>query len=115
MLRALAISALCLAGGCTASVATLLAPVQVETPERAIRVQMGWPVSFVFQDMSHYDPPSWPNTYSVLAPQEHPTSVHLGWFAFSVLFFAASLGALVVLLRQLACIWRASAASSSLK
>ena len=100
MLRAVALALVCFIGGCTASIATLFIPVQVETPKHAKRVPMGWPVPYVFQDMSGYDPPSWPNKYRVLAPQEHPSSIHLGWFAFSVLLFSGVFAVAGIVLRR---------------
>ena len=92
MKRSILLSVVLLISGCTASLATLFLPVEVATPEAAKRVPMGLPVAFVWQDVTRYDPPTWPNTYRFYAPQEHHTSVHLLWFPFSVAFFTALLG-----------------------
>ncbi len=61
---------------------------------------MGLPITFVWQDMSGYDPPSWPNTYSFLAPQEHHTSVHLPWFVVSIAFFATLFGGVALIIKR---------------
>jgi hypothetical protein len=99
MIRAILISIVLVVGGCTTSLTTLFLPVEVATPEAANRVPMGLPIAFVWQDMTRYDPPSWPNTYRFYAPQEHHTSVHLLWFTLSVAFFTAILGGIALTIR----------------
>ena len=90
MLRFLVTLVLCLFLSFSVALATLFIPVQVATPEAAKAVPLGWPVAFVVQDLSGYDPPTWPNSYSINAPQEHPVVVHMGWFAFNISFFAGA-------------------------
>lgn len=100
MVRFLVTSVLCLFLAFGASLATLLIPVQVATPEAAKNVPLGWPATFVRQDLSAYDPPTWPNTYSINAPQEHPVVIHLGWFVFNMASFAGAFFAASVAIRK---------------
>ena len=106
MIRALLLSFVFFASGATASLATLFLPVEVATQEAAKRVPMGLPVPFVWQDMTRYDPPSWPKSYRFYSPQEHPTSVHLLWFSFSVAFFATVFAGAALVVRSSLRRWR---------
>lgn len=49
-------------------------------------IELGWPISFVVQDHSQLDPPSWwwPNRIGLGTPQEYPVSFRPSSFFFSV-------------------------------
>jgi hypothetical protein len=60
------------------------------------RVEFGWPLVWVHQDQSSYDP-SFPTHLSLASPWENPTSVSLGAVLTDVLFVFAVASAVVLL------------------
>ncbi len=91
LLRAVVITILFLIGGCTASVATLFIDKDFHSQQELERVPMGWPFTFVHQDLSGYTPMSWPQSFSFVQPQDNPISIHLGWFAANVLTWSVAI------------------------
>jgi hypothetical protein len=91
MVRAIVFAIVLLIGGCTASVATLFIDKEFYSQEELAWVPMGWPFTFVHQDLSGYTPMSWPQSFSFVQPQDNPASVHLGYFAANVLLFGAAI------------------------
>ncbi len=96
MLRTLIFSLVVLIGGCTASVGTLFIDRHIHSQEEMKSVPMGWPFTFVHQDLSGYTPLSWPQSFAFAQPQDNPVSVHLGWFAANVLVLSLSISAIFV-------------------
>lgn len=99
MLRTIAIAMVCLLVGFAASISTLFISVDVKHSEDARRVPMGWPLPFVQQDFSAYDPPTWPQRYGIAAPQEHPVLVNFASLLLDVLVFALLAGISGVIIR----------------
>lgn len=59
-------------------------------------VDFGWPLVWVHQDQSSYDPP-FPTHLGLSSPWENPTSVSLGAVMVDVLFVFAVVSAVVLL------------------
>ena len=59
-------------------------------------VEFGWPLVWVHQDQSWYDPP-FPTHVGLSSPWEHPTSVSVGALLVDVLFVFAVVSAVVLL------------------
>ena len=59
-------------------------------------VDFGWPLVWVHQDQSSYDPP-FPTHLGLSSPWENPTSVSLGAVLVDVLFVFAAVSAVVLL------------------
>lgn len=58
-------------------------------------VEFGWPLVWVQQDQSSYDPP-FPTHLGLSSPWEHPTSISLGAVLVDVLFVFAVVSAVVL-------------------
>lgn len=99
MLRAVAIALVCLLIGLLASIATLFISVEVQSSEGAKHVPMGWPLPFVHQDFSAYDPPTWPQRYGIAGPQDHPAVVNFASLLLDALVFAVLVGILRAIVR----------------
>jgi hypothetical protein len=91
MIRTICIAISLLIAGCSASVATLFIHKQFHAQEQLVRVPMGWPLTFVHQDLSGYTPMSWPQSFRFARPQENPTSVNPGLFAINAVSLAIAI------------------------
>lgn len=91
MRRAIVIAIILVVSGCTASVGTLLITRDFHSQGELERAPMGWPFTFVYQDLSGYTPMTWPQSFRFDQPQDHPVSVHLGWFGANVLVWSAAI------------------------
>ena len=56
--------------------ASLSIPVKVWNKADMAAVELGYPLSFVTQDFSRLDPPSFPRYYASGIPWEYPLSFH---------------------------------------
>ena len=95
------LSTLCLAGGCGLSIATLFVPQTFHSQQELQRVPMGWPFTFIHQDLSGYTPLDWPQRFRFNPPQEHPVVISVDWFVVDIGIFSAGLLGLVHVLRRL--------------
>lgn len=91
MFRTIVITLALLVGGCSGSIATLFIDKQFHSQEELAQAPMGWPFTFVHQNLSGYTPMSWPQSFSFVQPQDNPVSIHLGWFAANVVVLAAAI------------------------
>lgn len=92
---------ICTAIGTALSISTLFIPISVPNHQAAKRVEMGWPATFIHQDLSDYEPFSWPQKFRINAPQEHATTVHIGWLGFDIAFFSILAGTFAFALRRI--------------
>ena len=65
-------------------VSSLLVPTTVYSRSEMVKVPYGFPVPFVWQRVTQLDPPSFPQTYHVMLPQEYATYVSLLNFSINV-------------------------------
>ena len=56
-------------------VASLWIPTTVHDRSDMKSIQLGYPIRFVIQDVSRYDPPSFPWQYRIVSPWENPTKL----------------------------------------
>jgi hypothetical protein len=96
MFRTIALAVALLVSGCTASVASLFIHQDIGSQAELDSVPMGWPLTFVHQNLSGYTPMSWPQSFRFNAPQEHPASIHLGWFALNILILSGGIYLLIL-------------------
>ena len=64
--------------------ASLIVPTTVPAPSELSKVPHGFPVAFVWQSVDKLDPPSFPQSYGVMLPQEDPTWVSFPRFLLNV-------------------------------
>lgn len=86
--------------GAALSIGTLFIPVDVPNHQALQLVKLGWPLPFIQQDLSSYDPTSWPEKFRINAPQEHATIFHLEFFCIDVFFFSAGIGVVLFWLHR---------------
>ena len=73
-----------------AALGTLAVPTTVSTQQELSDIRMGWPLAFVSQDQSAYEPP-FPFRTRIHPPQDHPLGLSVLPFLLDVLFFYAFL------------------------
>jgi hypothetical protein len=82
-----------------ATLATLAVDSRVENERGSAAVALGLPVPFVIQDRSMLDPPSWPQYYSLGAPQEFPTKTRVLPFIVDTALCAVAIVSLLLVLK----------------
>jgi hypothetical protein len=86
--------------GTTMAIATLFVPISVPNRMALERVEMGLPFPFVHQNLSRYEPESWPQTFSFNAPQEHATAISFECFGLDVAIFSSLVAAALYVVRR---------------
>lgn len=64
--------------------ATIVIPDKVNTDQELERVQFGYPLSYLAQNQTALSPPSFPIVTTILSPWEHPVTLSIWKFIFSV-------------------------------
>lgn len=97
--RVTGLVALTVIGGVVASVATLFIPQEVRSQAELARVPLGWPFKFLVQNLSDYEPSTWPQWFSFNGPQGHPLVLFdLDSFLADALILGLAVSAAMVLL-----------------
>lgn len=81
-------------------VASLQIPTTVHDRSDMESIQLGYPIRFVIQDNSRFDPPSFPWQYQLVSPWESPTELKPFAFLGSVLIVLALLELAATVLRR---------------
>ncbi len=81
-------------------VASLWIPTTVRDRNGMKSIELGYPIRFVIQDNSRFDPPSFPWQYRLVSPWESPTEPKLLAFLGSVLIVLALLELAATMLRR---------------
>ena len=74
-------------------ISTLFFPTQVDSRQDMHSVAHGFPLVFVLQDISSYDPPDFPISFPFISPWENPVTLlwvpfFLGLFFYTFIVFA---------------------------